>query len=273
VVRLFADASIRLSVSSRGYRPTLSLPGFDTKILKPRAIVEMLQAGARDVGFAGKDWVNEHGADLVELLDTELNPVRLVAAAPDGILENGKLPAAVGGKPLVVASEYVKLAEDWISANGLNATLLPSYGATEVLPPDDADCIIDNTATGATLEANGLTIIDDLMRSSTRLYASPKAMDDPARRDRIEHLALLLRSVLEARKRVTIELNVGPEMLDKVVDVLPCMREPTVSQLHHGAGYAVKAAVPKAELTRIISDVRERGGTDIIVSTIEQIIP
>lgn len=48
-------------------------------------------------------------------------------------------------------------------------------GATEVFPPEDADLIIDNTATGSTLSANSLVVIDELMRSSTRLYASQSA--------------------------------------------------------------------------------------------------
>lgn len=273
VTRLLGDASIRLGMTSRGYRPKLSLPGFEAKILKPRAIVEMLSVGARDVGFAGADWVAEHSADVVELLDTGMDPVRLVAAVPDELVADGGLPARVDGSPLVVASEYVELTKRWIEAKGLEASLLRSYGATEVLPPDDADCIVDNTATGATLEANGLTIIDELMRSSTRLYASSMALEDAAQRERIEHFVVLVKSVLEARSRVMIELNVPSDRLDAVVEALPCMREPTVSQLHHGAGYAVKAAVPKDELTRVISAVRERGGTDIIVSTIEQIIP
>jgi len=55
-----------------------------------------------------------------------------------------------------------------------------------VFPPEDADCIVDNMATGETLKANGLMIVDELMRSSTRLYAHPQALEQPAKRARIE---------------------------------------------------------------------------------------
>ena len=81
VLRLLADAGIRLTFDRRGYRPTISLDGFETKILKPQNIVEMLHLGSRDLGFAGADWVVEKGAELVELVDTALDPVRIVAAA------------------------------------------------------------------------------------------------------------------------------------------------------------------------------------------------
>src|SRR5438034_2810458 len=100
VLTLLADAGIRVRPSARGYRPDVSLPGAEAKLLKPQNIVEMLVLGSRDVGFAGADWVAELEADVVELLDTGLDPVQLVAAAPIALLESGRLPT----RRLVVAS-------------------------------------------------------------------------------------------------------------------------------------------------------------------------
>lgn len=269
VLRLLGDAGIRLTFDRRGYRPTISLDGFEAKILKPQNIVEMLHAGSRDVGFAGADWVAEKGAELLELLDTGLDPVRIVAAAAPECLEDGRLPR----RRFVVATEYERLARRWLDANGHDATVVRSYGATEVFPPEDADCIVDNTATGATLKANGLLIIDEVMRSSTRLVAHPRSMEDPAKRAVIEHLVVLLRSVLDARRRVMIEVNVPSDRLEAVIEVLPCMRQPTIAPLHHEAGFAVKAAVPRADLPELIRVIKERGGSDIVVSDLAQIIP
>jgi ATP phosphoribosyltransferase len=269
VFTLLGDAGIHVRVGSRGYRPQVSLAGLDTKILKPQNVVEMLAAGSRDVGFAGADWVRELGADVVEVLDTELDAVRLVAAAPGALLVDGRLPR----RPLVVASEYERIGRAWIAERGLEARLVRSYGATEVFPPEDADCILDIAASGDTLRAQGLVVFDELMRSSTRLYASRAAMGDETRRGAIDRLAMLLRSVLDARRRVMLEVNVGAGSLEAVVAALPCMREPTISTLHGGAGYAVKAAVPRDELPVLIPEIKARGGTDIVVTQLSQIIP
>lgn len=269
VLRLLDDAGIRLTFDRRGYRPSLSLDGFECKVLKPQNIVEMLHMGSRDLGFAGADWVAELDAELVELLDTSLDPVRIVCAAAGEFLEDGRLPA----RPFRVATEYTNLTRKWLLANGHDARVVRSYGATEVFPPEDADCIVDNTATGATLKANGLVIVDEVMRSSTRLYAHGQALDDPKKRAAIEHLVLLLRSVLDARKRVMVELNVSREHFEAVCAILPCMREPTVAPLHGDAGFAVKAAVPRTGLPELIKTIKERGGTDIIVFEIAQIVP
>lgn len=278
VLQLLGEAGIKVKVDERGYRPTVSLDHVDAKILKPQNIVGMLHAGARDLGFAGADWVaelgvspEEAGADgLVTLLDTQLDPVRIVAAAPESLLVDGQLPT---GRSFVVASEYERLTRAWIARRGLTGSFLRSWGATEVLPPEDADVIVDNCATGSTLRANQLAILEDLMTSSTRLFAWPRALDDRHKRARIEDLVMLLRSVLEARSRVMLECNVSAQDLERLIAVLPCMRQPTIARLHGEDAYAVKAAVPQKDLPTLIPRLKAHGGSDIIVARLAQIVP
>jgi ATP phosphoribosyltransferase len=281
VLKLMADAGLPVKADDRGYRPVVGhagngdpgsfarAPQFDAKFLKPQNIVEMLDLGSRDLGFAGADWTRELGSEAVELLDTGLDPVRIVVAAPVGLLEGGKLPRKAG---LRVASEYEKLARDWMSRNAPDAVFVRSYGATEVFPPEDADVIVDNCATGSTLKANGLAIVDEIMRSSTRLYASRKAMADPAKREAAESTALLIGSVLEARKRVMIEVNVPADRLAEVTEILPVLKSPTISPLK-GGDFAVRVAAPKASLAGLIPEIKRRGGSGIVVSEISQLVP
>lgn len=271
VLGLLAEAGLPIGVGERDYRPSAPPAGMDVKLLKPQNIVEMLAAGSRDLGFAGADWVDELDAGLDEVLDTGLDPVRLVAAAPAALAEAG-FPSASTGRRLRVASEYERITRRWMASRGLDAEFVRSYGATEAFPPDDADCIVDNSSSGATLRANGLCVVDELSRSTTRLYASRNALADPGRRERIEHLATLLGGVLCARSRVLLEVNVDPERLDALISRLPSMKEPTVSALR-GRGYAVKVAAPRAGLPELIRDIRNLGGTDIVVSSPSQIMP
>ena len=189
VLKLMADAGLPVKADERGYRPIVGAlydfdasdgaaskglaraPRFDAKFLKPQNIVEMVDLGSRDVGFAGADWTRELGSGAVELLDTGLDPVRVVVAAPSGLLVNGKLPVREG---LVVASEYETIAREWMSHNAPGARFVRSYGATEVFPPEDADIIVDNCATGSTLKANGLKVLDDgiILKSQAQLAMS-----------------------------------------------------------------------------------------------------
>ena len=215
------------------------------------------------------DWVAELGLEPVELLDTGLNPVTIVAAAPEALLDADQLPK----RRVLVASEYETLTRSWIKNRGIDADFVRTYGATEVFPPEDADVIVDNTATGSTLRANGLKVFDQLMTSSTRLYGSPKALDDKAKRNRIEDLVLVIRAVLEARQRAMLTANVAANRLSELLEVLPAMRQATVATLANEAGYSVTVAVPRSELTAIIPLVRAKGGSDIVVSQPAQIVP
>ena len=70
-----------------------------------------------------------------------------------------------------------------------------------------------------------------------------------------------------------VEVNVPANQLESLISILPCMREPTVSALHGGAGFAVKAAVPSDQLPSLIPALKSHGGTDIVVSKISQIVP
>jgi len=279
VLRLLADAGLAVSGptgEARGYRPRVSgLDELEVKLLKPQAIVSMLDSGSRDLGFAGADWVSELDADVVELLDTELDPVELVIAAPNGVVCADDPTVGVR-----IASEYVKTAERWLVAGNRSGRVIRSFGATEVLPPEDADCILDITQSGSTLRANGLVIVEVVMRSSTRLYASRGAWNCPHRRMRLDELALLLRSALEARQRLMVELNVSGDRLDAVLAGLPCMRRPTIAPLHDASAasappsaFAIKAAVPKAGLPQLILSLKQRGASDIVITPLRQVVP
>jgi len=95
VLTLLADAGIRVRPSARGYRPDVSLPGAEAKMLKPQNIVEMLALGSRDIGFAGADWVAEleGGADVVELLDTGSIPYSSSQPLPSRCSKAGSCPS------------------------------------------------------------------------------------------------------------------------------------------------------------------------------------
>lgn len=271
LLKLMSEAGVDVNVSGRGYRPTVNLPGYSVKLLKPQNILEMLHQGTRDVGFAGFDWVQNLGLgeEVHELLDTGLDPVKVVVAAPSTtVLED----AAKSGKTLRIASEYEKLTKDWIKQKGIKATFVRTFGATECFPPEDADLIVDNTATGSTLKANGLHIIDVVLTSSTRLYCNKDALKDEAKKQRLDELALLLKSVLTGRLHRIVEFNVSTEDKDALLEKLPSMRAPTIAQLSANKGYAVKIAVKRANLPQLLPNLKSWGATDILVIGVDQLI-
>ena len=175
-----------------------------------------------------------------------------VAAATPEFAENGLAEAL-----FVIASEYERPTRAWLERRGFQATFVHSYGATEVFPPEDADCIVDNMATGETLQANGLVVVDELMRSSTRLYAHPRALDAPEKRahrdaDPAAALGAGRAPAGDARQQ---RRRRSPGGGDRGA---ASMREPTMAPLHGDQGFALKAAVPRADLPRVIPEIKAR---------------
>ncbi len=279
------------------YRPQVSEPGIEAKYLKPQNIPRLIEIGAHDCGFTGHDWVVESGADVVQVLDTGLDPVILVAAAPEGSMPietpqgsgsaaapgggtwipaapqgNSQAPAPPG-RPLIVASEYERITRRYLDGLGRPYLFIRTFGATEVFPPEDADLILDLVATGTTLRENHLVVVDEVLKSSTRFVASRAALAEPEKAERIDMLRTLMQAALEARRRVLLEMNVARERLAAVVDVLPAMKAPTIQELYGGKGYAVKAAVPRDGLPGVILRLRQAGATDLIAYALEKVIP
>lgn len=268
VVRLLNDAGFAVEEDSSAYRPAIGLSGYEAKILKPQNIPRLIELGAHDIGFTGHDWVVESGAALAEVLDCGFNPVGLVAAVPEAFSE-----AEARRRRLIVASEYETITRRFLEEKGFEAVLLRTFGATEVFPPDDADMIVDNISSGRTLRAHGLRIYARLFSSTTRFVADPAALADPWKSEKIAEMTLLLRGVLDARNKVMLEMNVPAARLDGIVSLLPAMREPTVAPLFGGGGYAVKAAVPRAETARLIPVLKKAGASDILEYEFGKVIP
>ena len=271
VVKLFDGAGITIKLPDRAYRPTVNQDDLEAKVMKPQNIGKLLELGAHDCGFTGCDWIKETNTDVEEILDLGFDGVRIVAAVPNQ-LDDAMLKA----KRIIVATEYEKISKDWLDSNGYNSDIIRTSGATEVFPPDDADMIIDNTSTGRTLIENGLRIVDTLMTSSTRFFASKEAMKNPAKKQKIMELKMLFESVLDARSRVMLEMNVTAENLKKLVAEVPAMRSPTVSPLYSETdvvmGYAVKTVAKKSEIPNLLPKLKELGATDILEYELRKVL-
>jgi len=268
VVRLLNDAGFGIEADENVYVPRTARPDLEAKIMKPQNIPQLIQLGSHDIGFTGHDWVVESKARVHQVLDLGCDPVRIVAAAPG---RNSQ--ARLRRRRIVVASEYESIARRYLRSRGYRYIFLRTFGASEVFPPDDADMIIDNVATGRTLQAHGLRILAVLLESTTRFIAHPGALNETWKRERIGEMGLLLRAVLDARGRVMLEMNVPASKLESIVRRLPCMRSPTVSPLYGDQGYAVKVAVRRESAAGLIPVLKKMGATDILESTFEKVVP
>ena len=280
---LFADADLAVSRSSSvDYRASIDDPRIaDVRILRPQEIPLYVADGLFDVGITGRDWIEERGSEVTTLGElpyskATANPIRVVLAVPadSGVTSVADLAAGAtgAGGALRVSTEYPELTRRYLAQHGVRAEVSLSYGATEAKVPDIADCVVEITETGRALRAAGLKIVETLLVSHTEFIANPEAAADPDKRHAMEQLLTLLLGSLEARGKVLVKLNVATDQLDGVIEVLPALRSPTVSELFGGGGFAVETVVPKSEINVLIPALRDRGATDIIELALSKIV-
>ena len=265
VYELLSDVGISINLPDRTYFPTTNQKDLAFQVVKPQIVSNLIAGEKADVGFSGKDWVYENGVqdEVIEIMDLGFDPVRIVAAIPD-TFDYDKVVSA----PVTIATEYQNLSAGWVAAKKIKGTIFRTWGTSEGFVQDNeesiAQILIDNTSTGSSLHANHLKIVDTIMESSTRMYASKKAMADPEKKQKILELKMLFETVLNARSRVMLEMNVSEEKFESLVAGLPSMRSPTVSPLFGDSGYAVKIAVKKSDVPVLLPKLQSLGATDIV---------
>ena len=240
----------------------------DVSVLFARAadIPEYVGDGAAALGITGLDQARESGSDLVELLDLEFGACRLVLASPEdgGVTSPEELS---GG---TVATEFPKITRGYFDDIGVNPEIVEVSGATELTPHVDiADAIVDITSTGTTLRMNRLSIVDEVLESSVRLFADPTVADDP----KIEQITTAFRSVLDADGKRYVMMNVPADSLEDVKEQIPGMGGPTVMDVAGQDAVAVHVVVDERKVFEVIPDLKAAGASDILVTEIERLVP
>ncbi|MCE5273279.1 ATP phosphoribosyltransferase [bacterium] len=273
-IELFRRAGYNFGVSERSYFPSIDDDELEAMLIRAQEMARYVQDGVFDVGLTGRDWIIETGAEVVEVADLiyakrSMRPVRWVLAVPNNC--DVKSVKDLQGKR--IATEVVNIARQYLERNGVQAEVEFSWGATEAKVPELVDAIIEVTETGSSLRANNLRIVETVLESTTKLIANRKAWDDPAKHEKIENIALMLRGAIAAEGKVGIKLNVPRAKLDAVIKILPAMKNPTVNSLNDPDWVAVETIVDENIVRKIVPELKRKGGCDIIEYPLNKVIP
>src|ERR1700693_468139 len=243
-IDLFARAGWRISLSARSYVPTIDDPEIECLMVRAQEMARYVQSGPLDAGITGHDWVVETGAAVDELSELiyakqRLARVRWVLAVP----EDSTIQNAGGLEGKVIATEVVRITQDYLARHGVKARVEFSWGATEVKVPQLADAIVEVTETGASLRANHLRVIDTLLESASCFIANRASWKDAWKREKIENIVLLLDGAIKAYNRVGLMLNVRRDDLAGVLRTLPSLKNPTVAALSDPDWVAINTIV------------------------------
>ena len=272
-IKLFAKAGFRIIKRTRSYRPSFDDAELDGRFVRAQEVSRYVEHGYFDCGLTGQDWVRENGSEVVEVCDlvysrTSNRRSKWIVAVP----EASPIQSVKDLEGKRIATEVVNITNAYLKENGVNAEVEFSWGATEVKVPDLVDAIVDLTETGNSLRANKLRIIDTILFTNTVFIANKASWNKPEKRMKIENIALLLRSALEANSKVGLKLNIERSKLDTILNDLPALRNPTVNRLADDAWVAIDTILDEKVVREIIPALKSHGAEGIVEYPLNKVV-
>lgn len=273
-IELFKKAGWKITTSSRSYFPSIDDPSIRCMLVRAQEMARYVESGTLDAGITGKDWIMENNAD-VEIVDdfvyskASFQPTRWVLAVPhDSPI---RCPEDLQGKR--VATELVNYTKRYFADRNIEVDVEFSWGATEAKAAEGlVDAIVEVTESGSTIRAHGLKIVWELFTSNPQIIANRAAWKNPARREKIEQISLLLKGALTAEAKVGIKMNVRKEQLEAIVSMVPSLTAPTVSPLYKTEWFAVESVISEDVVRELIPQLIKKGAVGIIEYPLNKIV-
>jgi ATP phosphoribosyltransferase len=272
-IEKMAKAGFNISVDDRSYIPYVDDEELEVRLIRAQEISRYVEHNYLDAGITGHDWIVENGSKIREVGEfifskVSRQPTRWVLAVP----ENSPVKSVKDLKGKRIATEVVAITRNYLREHRVKAEVEFSWGATEVKAHELVDAIVEVTETGSSLRANKLRIVDTLLTSTPRLIANHASWKDKWKRQKIETLALLLQGALEAEAKVGLKMNIAEKNLAKLLQSLPALRNPTVSNLSQTGWVAVETIIDEHIVRELIPQLKAAGAEGIIEYPLNKVV-
>jgi ATP phosphoribosyltransferase len=273
-IDLFRDAGWTITMSSRSYFPSIDDADIECALVRAQEISRYVESGLFDVALTGKDWILENSSDVVEVEDliyskATYRPAKWVLAVD----EKSDIRTVEDLQGKKIATELVNFTKKYFQERGIAVEVEFSWGATEAKVVDGlADAIVEVTETGSTIRAHNLKIIQELLVTNTKLIANKKSWEDGRKRTKIEQIALMLKSALQATGMAGLKMNAPKESLEKIIGMLPALTSPTVSPLHDPNWYSLEIIIHESQSRTLIPELLRAGARGIIEYPLKKVL-
>ena len=256
-------------LSFENYKSSLisTVSNFPLEILFLRDddIPEYVQDGIADLGIVGENVISETGVDVsfLQMLGFGKCTLKLAVQTHSNIQNVSDL----NGKS--IATSYPVILKNFLDKNNIQADIRTISGSVEIAPGLGlSDAIFDIVSTGGTLKSNGLKPFAEVMKSEAVLIGRNGIEAEPL----VVELIQRIQSVLRAKETKYVVLNAESKNLDRILELLPGVKSPTVVPLAESGWVAVHTVIPERDFWEKISLLKIAGAQGIVVMPIEKII-
>jgi len=272
-IALFERAGWRIYANGRSYFPSIDDSKIECMLIRAQEMARYVEKGVLDAGLTGIDWVVESALDVQSVTSLiyskqSRQKVRWVLAVP----EDSPYQKAEDLAGKTIATELVEVSKRYFASKNVPVKVEFSWGATEVKPPTLADAIVEVTETGSSLRANRLRIIETLMESETHLIANHNSYADAWKKHKIDSIALMLNAAIDAQGQVGLMLNAKKANLREILDILPALNSPTVSELSDSEWVALNTILEEGVVREVVPRLKAAGATGIVEYPLNKVV-
>lgn len=226
-----------------------------------------VEDGVADIGIVGENVAVEEGRDVEIAKRLGFSKCRLSLAVSKNTPYNS-LKDLEGGN---IATSYPVILGKYLEENGVKATIHEISGSVEIAPSIGlAEAVCDIVSSGSTLFMNGLKEVETIFKSEAVMIKGKSLSAE--KQEVLERLLFRIDSVQRGKNNKYILLNAPSKSLDKIIDILPGMRSPTVLPLAQEGWSSVHSVIKEDEFWEVIDQLREAGAEGILVVPIEKMI-
>ncbi|MFM2292101.1 MAG: hypothetical protein RIS29_1914 [Bacteroidota bacterium] len=264
---LLTESGIKLESGKRLLLvPARNFP-LEVLFLRDDDIPQCVADGVADIGVVGENEYAEKKKDVVITKRLGFSKCRLSLAIPKEVDYQGI--QWFEGK--VIATSYPEILTDYLNEKGVRADIHVITGSVEVAPGIGlADAIFDIVSSGSTLVTNHLKEVEVLMKSEALLISNPNLTVE--KQAVLDELLFRIESVQIAEDKKYVLMNVPTENIDKIIEVLPGIKSPTLMPLAKEGWNSLHAVIDEKQFWDIIGKLKALGAEGILVIPIEKMI-
>lgn len=271
---LLREAGLRIQNGKNDLAARVENFPIDLLFVRDDDIPTFVSDGVCEFGIVGRNVLEEfalgqpvQGFEVIAPLGFGRCALKL--AAPEGAPYEG--PQSLEGAR--IATSYPRLLQKFLDDAGISATIVKMNGAVELAPRlRIANFVCDLVSTGATLEANGLRVVETVLESEAVLIRTlqPLSVD---KADMSERLLSRIEGVLATKESKYIMLNAAGESLARITAILPGAEAPTILPLHGRPGhFALHAVCQESVFWETLQKLKAAGASAILVMPIEKMM-
>jgi ATP phosphoribosyltransferase len=266
-IQILKDCGISINNGNDQLKAEASNFPLEILFLRNSDIPQYLIDGVVDAAIVGDNLLVEKGKNIQVVKKLGFSKCKVSVAVPKAF-EYNSIQDLNG---LRIATSYPNTVNDFFNSKNVQVDLHQISGSVEIAPNIGlADAIVDIVSSGSTLFKNNLKEVEVIFKSEAVLAVSPKISE--ACQVILSKLQFRIQSVLKARKSKYILMNVPNDKIEKVSQILPVLKSPTIMPLAEEGWSSLHSVIEEDTFWEVIEQLKEAGAEGILVCPIEKMV-